>query len=314
MKIVIVGPGALGCLLGGILMLRAQQEVWFLDHNPERAANIAKKGLTLEEGGQIMTGPVRITVSAGQIGPADLLLLCVKSHDVDQFLAGAGPDLCGPHGLLVAFQNGILHIDLLKSWRANIGVALGVTAQGATLLGPGHVRHAGIGATRVGFIREEDVSRHDALLRAAGLLSSVGIETEKVVNIMDHVWRKLIVNVGINALTAIFDCPNGGLLASSRARAMLKVAVEEATLVAMAKGITITDDSVAMTINVCRATKDNLSSMLQDIRNGRRTEIEAINGAVIREGKALGIPTPINEELYKKVKALEASLPERASL
>ena len=71
---------------------------------------------------------------------------------------------------------------------------------------------------------------------------------------------------------------------------------------------------MAMTINVCRTTKDNLSSMLQDIRMSRRTEIEAINGAVIREGKALGIPTPINEELYKKVKALEASLPEPSSL
>lgn len=313
MKIAVVGPGALGCLLGGVLMFYARQEVWFLDHNPERTANIAKNGLILEEGGQIITGPARITVSAGQIGPVDLLLLCVKAHNVDQFLTGAGP-LCGPQGLLIAFQNGILHIDLLKKWRTNIAVALGVTAHGATLLGPGHVRHAGIGATRVGFIREEAIPRHDALLRAAGLLSSVGIETEKVANIMDHVWWKLIVNAGINALTAIFDCPNGGLLDSPRAGAMLKVAVEEATLVAMAKGITMTSDPVAMTINVCRTTKDNLSSMLQDIRKGRRTEIEAINGAVIREGKALGIPTPINEELYKKVKALEASFPERASL
>ncbi len=306
MKIAVIGPGALGCLLAASLACRSAHAVHLLDHDPERAARLAQLGILLEEGGNIHQCRLTVSADAKQIGTADLVLLCVKSHAVPSCLAQAA-DLFSDQTILLAFQNGIGHIAPLAEQLHTTCWGLGVTAQGATLVAPNHVRHGGSGLTRIGLLDAAATACPFLLDGAATALTLAGFETVVVPDIMTHIWAKLLVNAGINALTAILGCSNGGLLALPAAKAKLIAAVTEAAAVARAKGIPLACDPVTHTLEVCRATSGNLSSMLQDVRRKRRTEIDAINGAVVAEARRYGIPVPVNEELVSAIKEIEQS-------
>ncbi|MCF6291088.1 MAG: 2-dehydropantoate 2-reductase [Desulfobacterales bacterium] len=313
MKIVVIGPGALGCLLAAAILLRTHTReeqdghtLWLLDRSPARAARLADHGLILEKAGKQRLCRVRATAVAGEIGPADLLFLCVKAGDVRAGLASISP-LLTPESLVITLQNGISHIDILRHWPLPGRAAAGVTAQGANLAGPGHVLHAGQGPTSIGFLQPADTAANHRLTRAATLLSAAGFEATVVPDIINRVWDKLLINTGINALTAIHDCPNGQLLKITAARSQMTAAVREAAAVARARGVVLSTDPVVRTKEVCRATSANISSMLQDVRGKRATEIDAINGAVVAAAIPLGIATPINRELVHRVKELEQS-------
>jgi 2-dehydropantoate 2-reductase len=321
MRIVVIGPGAMGCLLAASLAgspgasgagSENHNGLWLLDHRRQRAGLLARQGLILEEQGRQFHYRIPVAVEAAEIGPADIILLCVKSHQVRQALGRAG-SLLTRDSLLVGLQNGIGHLAILQEQIHACVVAVGVSAQGATLLAPGHVRHAGQGLTRIGFLLPAARGAAARLKAAAALLTAAGIPTETVDDIMEHVWAKLFVNVGINALTALLGCPNGGLLASPQALARLSAAVREAEAVARALGIKITSDPLAYTLAVCSATSANISSMLQDVRGRRKTEIDAINGALVEKARALGIPVPVNAGLVAAVKELEREYQAAAS-
>lgn len=304
MKIVVIGPGALGSLFASQLAATPDNDVWLLDHDPERAARIDGK-LLLTMGEQEFCRFVSATADAARIGPADLVLHCVKSRDVAAGLRAAFP-LFTPRTILISFQNGIGHLDTLARMKLPMPPALGVTAMGATLLAPGHVRHGGAGMTRIGFACPADRESHLRLEGAASLFRATGMMAEKVENIGEYVWSKLLVNLGINALSALYGCPNGDLLAIDEARGKMIAVVREGEEVARALGIRLEDDPVARTLAVCRATAGNISSMLQDVRQKRPTEIDAINGAVSARAEELGIAAPVNRELVRRVRELEA--------
>ncbi|OGQ96448.1 MAG: hypothetical protein A2521_08965 [Deltaproteobacteria bacterium RIFOXYD12_FULL_57_12] len=313
MKIVVTGPGAMGCLLAATLTLKGQgtttalpeQPVWLQDHSQARARQLNDNGLILEENGGRLHCPVRAFVDPSEIGQADLVLLCVKSGNFQNGLTQALA-LTAADSLIVTLQNGIAHLERINQQPVdNTPIAVGVTAQGATLVATGHVRHAGHGLTRLGFPSRQSAEAIARLQTVAALLSGAGIETEVVDNILDHVWAKLLVNVGINALTAIHACPNGRLLEIPEVRVMLGAAVREAAAVARALGIALPDEPVARTEEVCRATARNISSMLQDVIKKRCTEIDAINGAVATAGKRLGMALPVNEALVARIKEIE---------
>ncbi len=311
MKIVVIGPGALGCLLAAAILLRTPapgkekgHTLWLLDRSPERAARLAGHGLILEEGGRQHHCQVRATAAAGEIGPADLLFLCVKAGDIRAGLDSISP-LLTPESLLITLQNGLSHIDILEHWSRPGRAAAGVTAQGANLAETGRVIHAGHGPTAIGFLTPADSAANQRLTRAATLLSAAGLEATVVPEIINRVWDKLLINTGINALTAIYNCPNGQLLEIPAAREQMVAAVREAAAVARARGIPLASDPVVRTKEVCRATRANISSMLQDVRRKRATEIEAINGAVVAAAAPLKIATPVNRELVRRVKELE---------
>jgi 2-dehydropantoate 2-reductase len=309
MKVLIIGPGALGCLLAA--KLSRNNEVWVLDHDLARAAWLAAAGLVLAEGGQETRHFLRVTAEPEQVGLVDLALLCVKSRMVEGAVASAWPAL-REAALLVALQNGIGHLDVLPRLCRSICWALGATNQGATLVGPGQVQHRGSGPTWIGLpprqFGGEPAGRpscRQSLLLAAETLSEVGIPTEAVADILPRLWNKLLVNVGINALTAINNCPNGALLDDPESAELMAAAIAEGALVAKKLGIKLDRDPLAAARAVCGATATNLSSMLQDLRAGRPTEIEAINGAVLRLAGPLGLPLPVNEALVRKVRELE---------
>ncbi|OGQ86909.1 MAG: hypothetical protein A2512_12395 [Deltaproteobacteria bacterium RIFOXYD12_FULL_56_24] len=302
--VAIVGPGALGCLLATVLCRISGEKIWVLDHDSQRAALLQHSGLVLERDGQIEHFSIQATADPQRIGPVDLVLLCVKSPSLGQTLPSLLP-LLTKNSLLLAWQNGIAHLPVLRREELSGAMGLAVTSLGAHLFGPGKVRFGGAGATSLGFLGEASPQARPALQGAAKLFRMAGLTVRVEADILPQVWNKLLINVGINALTAIYRCENGALLQKAEALGLLRAAVLEAASVAKAKGIAIAPDPVARTIAVCQATAGNISSMLQDVRAKRQTEIEAINGAVLEEALRLGIAAPVNAELFAAVKALE---------
>jgi 2-dehydropantoate 2-reductase len=184
--------------------------------------------------------------------------------------------------------------------------AFGTTTEGANLLGTGQVRHAGSGVTYLGLLEQPDKQLATLLQKTHDVFSAGGLQVHLTDNILGRLWAKLFVNVGINALTAILGCKNGELLTLPGIDRRMKTAVDEAIKIAREKNIPIMDEPHQATRIVCRKTAKNVSSMLQDVRKKRRTEIDAINGAVVALGKIYGINTPENNLLCNQIKELEA--------
>jgi 2-dehydropantoate 2-reductase len=211
--------------------------------------------------------------------------------------------LASPDAIAVTVQNGLGNEAILKSHFGPERTAAGVTAQGATFLGPGQVRHAGRGPTHV-CMSDRNNGRLAPLVEA---LNRAGLETHLEEEIENLIWSKLIINVGINALTALVGVPNGQLLGSEATAGLLGELVEEAVKVARALGVRLAyEDPLARVREVAELTGKNRSSMLQDFDNRRATEIDFINGAVVREAEARGISVPVNRTVTQLIKAVEA--------
>ena len=296
-----VGPGALGCLLAARLHLAGAGPVALLDHNPTRAALLNRQGIILEDAGGVNPAAmVPVSTDPATVGGAHLVLLCVKAPALSSALEAITP-LLSPHSLLLALQNGISHLEILSARDLPCAWGLGVSTEGANLRGPGRVRSGGAGLTELGFTRPPSATADQLLGAAVTLLNRAGLRAARHPDIISRLWRKLIINCGINALTVIHDCPNGRLLEIPAARQAMAAAVREAAAVAAASGINPPDDLVALTEAICRQTATNISSMLQDIRQGRATEILAINGEIVRRAKQFGLATPVNLELLTAV-------------
>jgi 2-dehydropantoate 2-reductase len=151
------------------------------------------------------------------------------------------------------------------------------------------------------------------LVQCARLLSASGFETALEPDIDRTVWRKLAVNCAINPLSALVGCANGGLLESPELRGTLVKAAREVGAVASAKGIELEADAAELALAVAERTAANRSSMLQDVTRGARTEIDALSGAVVREARALGVPVPVNESLWRRILEMESGLAARGA-
>jgi 2-dehydropantoate 2-reductase len=301
MKIAIIGAGAMGSLFGGRLAL-AGEEVWLLDVWEEHVRTIGDKGLSIATtAGDIVARP-RATTKAGEIGPAELVIIFVKSTATAQAAATART-LLGPDTAVLTLQNGYGNAETIAAAVGADRVIAGTTAQGATLLGPGRIMHGGSGETHIGELGGGITAR---LEKIAACLTRAGIATVADGNVASLIWGKLIVNVGINALTGITGLKNGELADHEETRQVLALAVEEAVKVADAAGVALPyANPVEKVLGIAVATAQNRSSMLQDLSGGRKTEIEAINGALVREGERLGVATPVNQVLTLLIKALE---------
>ncbi|NWF80816.1 MAG: 2-dehydropantoate 2-reductase [Chloroflexi bacterium] len=304
MRIAIIGAGALGGVFG--FYLAGVAEVVLVDPWAAHVAAIAAHGLSCERDGVASLRPVRAVTDPAEAGPAELALVLVKARQTP-WAATAAQQLLAPDGVAYTLQNGLGNHEILAAALGAHRAGQGVTALGATLLGPGHVRHAGMGATVLA--AAPDRQRAEALvtlLARAGLPASVSDDVEALV------WGKLVVNAGINALSALLRVPNGALAETPAACELLAAAVREAAAVAVARGVTLPyPDPVAHVLAVARATAANRSSTLQDVLRGAPTEIAAINGAVAREGTRLAVPTPVNALLATLIAALEESAEQR---
>jgi 2-dehydropantoate 2-reductase len=320
MKIAIIGAGAMGSLLGFYLSQVA--EVWLLAHWAEHIAAINNHGISCERDGRVQVQPCHATSDPGEIGSYDVALVLTKAAQTpwaaEQLLiaddqttnnnTGLPSSVVGRRSSLVyTLQNGIGNRELLAASLGEGRVGQGVTALGATLLGPGRVRHAGMGPTVFG--SAPDPEQAGAL---ANLFIESGLPAETSTDLESLVWGKLMANVAINALTALLRVPNGALAAVPGIWQLAEAAVGEAAAIAAARGTVLPyTDPLAHALSIATATGANHSSMLQDVLRGAPTEIATINGAICREGRRLRVATPVNDMLTALVEGLDATRGER---
>lgn len=292
MKIAIVGAGAMGCLFGAKLSKIPSNQVFLLDVWKDHIDTINTSGLIVEENDSIQEYKnLMASNDPSSIGPVDLAIIFVKSTLTYEAMQMNKP-LFGAETIAVTLQNGLGNIDIINESIGPKNVLAGTTAHGATMIGPGKIRHAGAGKTKIGELSGETTDR---IIQIAAIFNEAGIETTVSDNVIGLVWDKLLINVGINGLTAITRIENGRLLNYPEIEQLLELAVKEAMKVAESKGIKLSVlDPVRHTKDICKATATNKSSMLQDVIKGNITEIEMINGAIVKEGKSMGIDTPVN--------------------
>lgn len=304
-KFLIVGPGAMGCLFAARLKL-AGFDVAVLDYKQSRANTLNTSGIFVKG----VTGEYSVKMPGIIPGKLpfepDFALFCVKSYKTEDAALALKPFLPQVSSI-VTLQNGLGNFEILEKTFGKGRVCGGVTAEGATLLETGKIRHAGQGDTIVG-----PTGAGSPVPELVEALNKAGFNARSEQNVQGLIWGKLIINVGINALTAITGLKNGRLPEIKGTRSLLESAVKEAVKVAEAGNIELPyQDPIGRVIEVCKATSGNIASMLQDVLNKRITEIDFINGAIVREGKALNIPTPVNETLTAIVKTIQGTYDER---
>ena len=308
MRIAVVGAGAMGSLFGG--KLSAVAKVMLLDPWAEHVAAMQRDGLRITElDGSGTTISVSATADPAAVPEADLAIIFVKAHATGQASQWANSFLASD-GLALTLQNGVGNAETMAEVLGAGRVVAGVTSHGATLLGPGRVRHAGFGPTHIA-ARPEIAGK---LADVAIVFEQAGFEVHLSDDLDSLVWGKLIINIGINALTGILRVPNGQLVEIPAASELMAQAVEEAVAVCRARGIALPyDDPLGRVQEVARATATNRASMLQDVLRGVPTEIGVINEAIVREGKRLGMPIPVNEFIVTTIRAIEGSYAVRVS-
>ncbi len=292
----------MGSLFGGYLQAGGN-EVWLVDTSAGHIDAIATHGLRITEpDGQERIVRPRATTDPRSVGPCDLVLVFVKSYHTRQAAASLAP-LLGAETVVLTLQNGLGNVDALAEEVPRSHIMAGTTGQGANVLAAGHIHHAGAGETLIG---ELDGAPTPRLRRLVEALSDAGLHASASDNVQGALWAKLLVNIAINPLTAILRVRNGRLLEVPEAVGIMREAVNEGLAVAGRAGVRIPlEDPWAHVQDVARRTANNRSSMLQDVEMGRRTEIDVINGAIVREGSHLGVATPVNLALLRLVKCLE---------
>jgi 2-dehydropantoate 2-reductase len=293
-SLTIVGTGAMACLFAGRLAPHAQ--ITMLGTWVEGLAALQREGVRLREmTGEVHDYPVSATNDPSQCDATAPALVLVKSWQTARAAAQLASFL-DPDGVALTLQNGLGNREALESALGAARVAQGVTSSGATLLGPGHARASGEGPTHL--------AAHPRLDALVALLREGGFEVHTGQSVRDLLWSKLVINTGINPLTALLKVPNGELLEIPHARQLMIALARETANVAEAKGINLTfADPASAIAEVARRTGTNRSSMLQDMARGAPTEIDAINGAVAGEGERLDLPVPLNWSLWQLVRA-----------
>ncbi len=301
MRVAVVGAGAMGSLFGALLA-EAGEDVWLIDVWAEHVNAIQSAGLIVEREGKIRRIDLSATTDPADVNSCKLVIVFVKSIHTAA-AAKTAAKLAGDNGLVLTLQNGLGNADQIAQDVDPMRVVAGTTSYGATMLGPGKIRHAGIGLTTIG---RWQPGESDRVPEVAKLLTTAGIETDVVADVRRIIWDKLLINVGINAITALTGIKNGQLPDLEQTIWLSGAAVNEAMTVAAAQDIAVRQDAVDHVLEVARATSGNRSSMGQDVDNQRLTEIDTINGAVVREAERLGLAAPVNRALTALVETLQS--------
>jgi 2-dehydropantoate 2-reductase len=306
MEIAVVGPGAIGSLFAAYLA-KAGGTVRLLDYRPERAKLLRERGITVESEKGGFHARMKVTATPTEISSAELLILCVKAYDTADAVVRL-KDTISPQSHLLTLQNGLGNVERLGEFLGSSQILAGTTSHGATLLEVGRVRHAGYGEILMGKTREASsiMAGTAKLQKLAVTFNRAGLQAQVVDDVESVLWRKWVVNVGINALTAILGVPNGELLRIHDCASLMNGAVTEAVEVARRCGIQLNlQEEIERVRAVCRSTTANISSMLQDVRRKKKTEIDQLNGVVVKMAASYGMSAPVNEVLTALVRSLE---------
>ena len=302
MKIAVVGAGAMGSLFGAMLA-EAANEVWLYDVWLEHVQAINQNGLQIEREGKTRTVEIKATDNPLQVDRAELVIVFVKSSQTN-VAAETAKVIAGSDGAVMTLQNGMGNADVIADYIEPQRVLAGTTSHGATLLGPASIRHAGCGPTTIGTWSPTEAGSQRAG-HIAEFFNRAGIKTEAVTDVRSVIWNKLLINIGINAITALTHIKNGQILDLEITRELIREAIAEAMNLAQVMNVKIQDDVLDRVVKVAKATALNRSSMGQDVDHRRQTEIAAINGFIVREAKRLGLKAPVNFALTALVETLQ---------
>ena len=251
----------------------------------------------LEIGADRIPVPMAATTESDGVAEADIVLFCVKSGDTEAVGRQIAPHL-RPDATILCLQNGVDNPDRLRGVVDATIVPVAVYVATA-MAGPGHVKHHGRGELVIGPCAMGE--------RIVAQFGAAGIPTSISDNAMAALWAKLIVNCAYNALSALTQLPYGRLLPMEGVREVMTDVVAECVAVAAASGVTVAPDILPAVLGLAASMPGQRSSTAQDLAQGKPTEIDHLNGFVIRRGAALGIPTPANRVLHTLVKAAEAA-------
>jgi 2-dehydropantoate 2-reductase len=303
MKICMLGSGALGSALGGVLT-EGGNDVWLVDAWPEHVDAMNCTGLTLRDGGVDRTVKVKARTAGDGIGQVDLVVVLVKSYHTREAIKKASA-IVGAETVVMSLQNGLGHEEILAEVVGRERVLAGKTYAGGVLLAPGHVIAGTKG--KYTYIGELDGRITERAQRIAETFTQAGLATEVSANIVGTMWDKLLINVATGALSGITRLPYGGLYSVPEVRDCALAAVREGIAVANALGVKLTSDKPedAWTLAAEGLPREFKASMLQSIEKGAPTEIDFINGSVVRCGERAKVPTPVNRALVACVKGIE---------
>lgn len=310
MKICVVGAGALGSTIGGTLAA-AGSEVWLVSRSEAHVDAVNAHGLRMLDGDEERAVRVQARTGCGGIGPADLVVVLVKSFHTRDAIAAATP-VIGERTAVLSLQNGLGHEGILADAVGRERVLAGKTYVGGVLLGPGRVRVGVRGKETV--IGELDGRVTDRVRAVADEFGRAGLRTAVSADIMGTIWDKLLVNVATGAVSAITRLPYGDLYAVPELERCAVAAVAEAMRVAEASGVALSmGDPREAWVKAAEGLPPAFkASMLQSLEKGSVTEIEFVNGAVVRWGERCGVPTPVNAALVACIKGIERAIGARA--
>ena len=298
MEILVFGAGAMGSLLGGLLSIR--HEV-LLVGRAEHVDALRNHGLRIT-GKTVRLAHPRAATRVPTSAQPQLILVTTKAYDTASAMSSL--KRFARTSVFLTLQNGLDNPDTIA--RSADRVIAGTTSHGVTFLGPGEIRHAGVGDTVIG--PWKGVDRAD-VVRVRDIFDEAGIPTRISTDVRAELWSKVVVNAAINPLAALAGVPNGRLVQDRTLARLLDEVGREALRVAEVAGARLDRDEILRrTRLVARRTAANRSSMLQDLDRHRRTEIEAITGAILRTAERYGIDAPLNRALYALVRARDEEL------
>ena len=302
MRTLIVGAGSLGCVFAA-LFKEGGADVTLFEINEEKAELIAKGGLVIRDGNLVDRKVLVPCVSDIEAAPPpDLILVLVKAYHTER-AAREIRFVMGPETKVLTLQNGLGHIEVLAKHLPKERLFAGITYMSALQLSEGHVHHTGNGLTIIAPVLEKSMA---GAMELARYFNDHGISAGATSDLDANCWKKLIVNSAINPLTTIYRIPNGALPKKPEAVRDMAALVIEGVAVAQKVGVPLNYGEMwAAVLETCRQTAENRSSMLMDVESGRPTEIDAINGSIIRIGETYGVDTPTHMRMLKQVTAIQ---------
>lgn len=303
MRIIIIGAGAMGCLYGAYLSRK--NEVIMLDSYQPQVDSINNNGITvLEEDGQEYNyKDVKAYISGEYQEIADLIIVFVKSTFTEDALQ-INKKLFGENTLVMTLQNGAGNDRKISKYVNKKNIIIGTSKHNSVNMGNGKVRHSGHGSTTIG----SNIQDNNNLNKLKSVLEECNFDTEITDDIQRIIWSKLFVNLSINTFTAITRSPIGSMIDNKYAWDFAEKMICEAVDVAEADGTHFSYMEVLnMVHHVCEDAGKGYSSMSQDVMNCRRTEIDAINGAIVAQAKLYNVPVPYNSLIVDLIHAIEGS-------
>ena len=298
-----VGAGAIGSYFGGMLA-RAGSTVTLIGRENHVDAS-RRDGLLFQSGGTEERIPILATTDIAAVRDARLVLFCVKSLDTEGAAAKMAPHLA-TDAVILSLQNGVDNAERIRLHTTNPVIPVLVYA-GANIPAPGSVQHTGGGNLIIGQTKRFRGGESGARLlgEIAALFASADVPVTISQDIEAELWTKLVMNCAYNAISALSGARYGQMVALPEVRGIMRDAVSEVAQVARAKGVHLRSDIVDAAMKLADAMPQTTSSTAQDIARGKPTEIDHLNGYVVRQGEALGIATPVNRTLNALMKLLE---------